>query len=103
MAADRSYARRHSPFDIFQILMDDILAGRLDTRYGIPFIRNLCRDLNGSWVKLTTGEKGRIVYIDESRVSSLPIVQTTKNKFYDLNKEKDVHIEQILTAEEAGE
>lgn len=103
MAADRSYARRHSPFDIFQILMDDILAGKLDTHYGIPFIRNLCRDLNGSWVKLTTGEKGRIVYIDESRVSSLPIVQTTKNKFYDLNKEKDVHIEQILTAEEAGE
>ena len=73
MAADRSYARRRSPFDIFQILMDDILAGKLDTHYGIPFIRNLCRDLNGSWVKLTTGEKGRIVYIDESRVSSLPI------------------------------
>ncbi len=103
MAADKSYAKRKSPFDIFAILYDDILAGKLDATWGVKFIRHLCQDLNGNWVALSNGAKGRIVYIDPSRVSSMPIVQTTTNAFLDLNKEKDIHIEAILTADEAIE
>ena len=100
MAANRSYARRSSPFDVLHVLYEDILNGKLDTEYGVLFMRNLCHALNGNWVELTNGQKARIVYIDESRVTSLPVVQTTKNEFIDLNRSKDVKIASLLTARE---
>ncbi len=100
MAADKAYARRKSPFDVFNILYEDVLKGKLDTEYGVYFMRKLCHSLNGNWVLLSTGEKGRIVYIDESRVKALPVVQVNDNKFIDLNRDSSVKIETILRAEE---
>lgn len=90
MAGDRVFAKRRSPFDVFAILYDDILNGKLDTEYGVFFLKNLCHSLNGSWVQLSNGEQGRIVYIDESRVTSLPVVQTASGEFIDLNTERGV-------------
>ena len=63
-------------------------------------MRNLRRSLNGNWVGLNDGQRGRIVYIDEARVISQPIVQTTKNEFIDLNKKSDLKVETLLTAGE---
>ena len=100
MASDRIFAKRRSPFDVFAPLYDDILDGKLDTEYGVLFIKNLCHSLNGNWVGLSNGEKGRIVYLDESRVRSLPVVQTTSGEFIDLGKNRDVKVECILTAGE---
>ena len=100
MASDRVFAKRRSPFDVFAILYDDILDGKLDTEYGVLFIKHLCHALNGNWVRLSNGEKGRIVYLDESRVRSLPVVQTDKGEFYDLNNKRDIKVECILTASE---
>ena len=102
MAGDRVFAKRRSPFDVFAILYDDILNGKLDTEYGVLFIKNLCHALNGNWVQLSNGERGRIVYIDESRVNALPVVQTTKGEFIDLNTTRQVKIESILTAAEVS-
>ncbi len=100
MAGDRVFAKRRSPFDVFVILYDDIVNGKLDTEYGVLFIKNLCHALNGNWVQLSNGERGRIVYIDESRVTSLPVVQTTRGEFIDLNSTRSVKIDSILTARE---
>ncbi len=102
MAANRSYAKRNSPFDVFKIIYEDVLNGKLDTKYGIRFINELCHSLNGNWVGLSNGERAKIVYIDETRVSSLPIVQTPKGDFYDLNKRHDIKIEALLTANEVS-
>ena len=100
MAANRSYAKRNSPFDIFKVLYDDVLKGKLDTRFGILFMRNLRRSLNGNWVGLNDGQRARIVYIDETRVIAQPVVQTAKNEFIDLNKKTDLKVEALLTARE---
>ena len=100
MAANRSYARRCSPFDILGVLYEDVLNGKLDTEFGVYFMRHLCQSLNGNWVALTNGQKARIVYIDGSRVKSLPVVQTTKNEFIDLNRRSDIKIQAVLTARE---
>ncbi|WP_074671820.1 HD-GYP domain-containing protein [Selenomonas ruminantium] len=100
MASDRVFAKRRSPFDVFATLYDDILDGKLDTEYGVLFIKHLCHALNGNWVRLSNGEKGQIVYLDESRVRSLPVVQTEKGEFIDLNKNRDIKVECILTANE---
>ena len=100
MAANRSYAKRSSPFDVLRVLYDDMIAGKLDTNFTVLFIKNLNHALNGNWVGLSNGERAKIVYIDESRISSLPIVQTTKNQFIDLNRRTDIKIEALLTANE---
>lgn len=100
MAANRSYAKRNSPFDIFKVLYDDVLIGKLDTRFGILFMRNLRRALNGNWVGLNDGQRAKIVYIDEARVTDQPVVQTAKNEFIDLNKTADLKVEALLTAQE---
>ena len=103
MASDRSYAKKRSPFEVFNILADDIMNGRLDTDFGFRFIRRVCHSLNGNWVKLSNGEAGKIIYIDESRLASLPVVQTMDGEFMDLNLRTDVKAEYLLTSREIEE
>lgn len=100
MAGNRSYAKRSSPFDVLKTLYDDMIAGKLDANYTVLFIKNLNHALNGNWVGLSNGERAKIVYIDESRIWALPIVQTMKNEFIDLNRRSDIKIEALLTANE---
>lgn len=91
MASNKVYARKKSPFDIFAELSKE-MTHRLDTSYCVLFIKNLCHAMNGNWVKLDNGANAKIVYIDESRISALPIVQCETGEFIDLNKEKEIHI-----------
>ena len=100
MASRRAYAKRRSPFDVFSALSDEFVANRLDASFGLPFIRNVCNSLHGNWVKLTNGEKGKIVYIDESRINALPIVQTMDGAFVDLNTLSSIRVESLLTSKE---
>ncbi len=102
MATTRVHARRSSPFDVLRLLNEDVFNGKLDTEYGVLFMRNICQSLNGNWVGLSNGGKARIVYIDASRVTALPVVQTVKGEFIDLNTRKDIKVDSILTARELG-
>ena len=101
MVANRSYAKRNSPFDIIKVLYGDVLAGKLDTRFCVVFIKKLLQAINGSWVGLSDGQRAKIVYMDDSRVTALPVVQTTKGEFIDLNRRTDLKVDAILTAQEA--
>ena len=103
MASDRSYAKKRSPFEVFNILSDDIMNGQLDTEFGFRFIRRVCHSLNGNWVKLSNGEAGKIIYIDESRLAALPVVQTMDGEVMDLNLRTDVKVEYLLTSREIEE
>ena len=69
--------------------------------YGVLFVKKVCHALTGSWLRLTSGEKAKIVYIDQSRTNSLPIVETTEGKFYDLAHDGRVKIVELLTLSEA--
>lgn len=95
MAANKVYAKKHSPFDIFNLLADDMTT-KLDTKFCVLFIRNICHSLIGNWVELSTGEKAKIIYIDESRIKALPMVQCENGKFIDLNKEVHIEITKLL-------
>lgn len=100
MATNRSYAKRNSPFDIIKVLYGDALAGKLDTRFVVVFVKKLLQAINGSWVGLSDGQRAKIVYIDDSRVTNLPVVQTLKDEFIDLNKRTDLKVDALLTANE---
>lgn len=100
MATHRAYAKKNSPFDIIKVLYGDALAGKLDTRFVVVFTKKLLQAMNGSWVGLSDGQRAKIVYIDDSRVTSLPVVQTLKDEFLDLNKMTHLKIDSLLTANE---
>lgn len=101
MATHRAYAKRNSPFDIIKVLYGDVLAGKLDTRFGVVFMKNLLQAINGCWVGLSDGRRAKIVYIDDSRVTAQPIVQTNDGEFIDLNRRADLTVAALLTANEA--
>ncbi len=103
MAANKVYAKKKNPFEVFGVLSDDIMHGRLNTEYGVLFIRKICHALNGSWLKLSTGKRAKIVYIDDSRMSALPVVQLTDGTFLDLNSAPDVKITALLNSQELTE
>lgn len=101
MATNRSYAKRNSPFDIIKVLYGDALAGKLDTHFVVVFVQRLLQAINGSWVGLSDGQRAKIVYLDDSRVTNLPVVQTTNDQFIDLNRRSDLKVVALLTAQEA--
>ena len=101
MAANRAYARKVSPFEIFDRLNEDMMGDKLDAEYGVLFVKKICHALTGSWLRLTSGEKAKIIYIDQSRTNSLPIVETTEGKFYDLAHDGRVKVAELLTVSEA--
>lgn len=100
MATHRAYAKRNSPFDIIKVLYNDALAGKLETRFVVTFVKKLLQAINGSWVGLSDGQRAKIVYIDDSRVTALPIVQTANEEFIDLNRRTDLKVDSLLTANE---
>ncbi|MBQ9365348.1 MAG: HD-GYP domain-containing protein [Schwartzia sp.] len=100
IASNRSYDRRQSPFDAFDILLADMMSGKLDAKYGVLFVKKVCQSLIGSWVRLASGKKAKIVYIDQSRTSALPIVETEDGEFWDITTKKDDSIVEMLTYDE---
>jgi len=102
MASSRTYAEKRSPFEVFKILYADVLDGKLDSEYAVLFMRKLNAALNGCWLRLSDGSAGRIVYIDESRVTAMPVVQLTDGGFIDLNTVKDITVVEIMTAAEVS-
>lgn len=101
MAANRAYAHKVSPFEIFDRLNADMMEDKIDAEYGVLFVKKICHALTGSWLRLTSGEKAKIIYIDQSRTNALPIVETTEGKFYDLAHDGRVKIVELLTLSEA--
>ncbi len=97
MASSRTYAEKRSPFEVFKILYADV-DGKLDSEYAVLFMRKLNAALNGCWLRLSDGTAGRIVYIDESRVTAMPVVQLADGGFIDLNTVKDITVVEIMTA-----
>ena len=102
MASSRTYAEKRSPFEVFKILYADVLDGKLDSEYTVLFMRKLNAALNGCWLRLSDGTAGRIVYIDESRVTAMPVVQLVDGGFIDLNTVKDITVAEIMTAAEVS-
>lgn len=102
MASSRAYAQKRAPFEVFKVLYADVLDGKLDSEYAVLFMRKLNAALNGCWLRLSDGTAGRIVYIDELRVTAMPVVQLDSGGFLDLNTVKDITVVEIMTAAEVS-
>lgn len=100
MASNRTYARRKSPFEIFDIFQRDTVGGKFAPEYSVLFVNRLSQSLIGNWVMLTNDKKGKIVYVDQSRTDAMPIVELEDGTFLDTGAQS-VKVKALLTYIEA--
>lgn len=93
LITDRPYRKAISPIMAAEYLSWS--SGKLfDTKVCYVFIKNLAEFYLGKMVKLTSGDTGKIVYIEEN-YPTRPIVQVG-DKFVNLIKDRNINIEALL-------
>lgn len=100
MAASRNYARRKSPFDIFEIFRQETVGGKFNAEYSVLFVNRISQSLIGTWVRLTNEKKAKIIYLDQSQPGSMPIVELEDGTFLNTGTQS-VKVKEILTYVEA--
>lgn len=93
MTTNRSYRNGICAFDVIQKFEEDGYQ-KYDVAYLIPFLKSLALAYINSTVQLSNSLVGEVVMINEQALSR-PIVNVN-NHFYDLSKEKDLHIVSVL-------
>lgn len=94
MISDRPYREKVSPFQAAEYLAWQ--SGQtLDSKICYILINNLAEFYLGKRVKLSTGEYGRIVYVDVN-FPTRPVVALDDGTIKDLVKEKDIQIEELI-------
>lgn len=94
MTNKRPYKDKASPFEAAEYLQWN--AGRtLDSKIVFIFLKNLSVFYTGKDVLLSTGEKGRIIYVDVN-YPTRPVIQVGE-RFIDLVKEKDIQILELFS------
>jgi len=93
LVTDRPYSKAISPIMAAEYLLWS--SGKLfDTKVCYVFIKNLAEFYIGKKVKLTSGETGTIVFIEDN-YPTRPIVKVG-DKFVNLIKEREINVEAIL-------
>lgn len=100
MAASRNYARRKSPFDIFEIFRQETVGGKFNAEYSVLFVNRISQSLIGTWVRLTNEKKAKIIYLDQSQPGAMPIVELEDGTFLNTGTQS-VKVKEILTYVEA--
>ncbi len=93
MTSNRSYRDRFCPFKVIQTFEQECY-GKLDTEFLLIFLKNIAYNYLNCWVRLSSGEEGEIVFINQNNLSR-PIV-SIDNVLVDLSNEKDLTIEELI-------
>jgi len=93
LTSDRPYRNKYSPFHVIRQFEQEYL-GHLDTRFLMLFLQNIAYCYLDSWCTLSTGEEGKIIFIN-NRLPSRPIVQVD-NAIIDLSQEQNIYIEGLI-------
>ena len=93
MTANRAYRSKICPFDVIKQFEADGY-NKYDTSYLLTFLSNIAYIYFGSWVKLSNGEEGEVVYIHQNNLSR-PVVKVG-DKLIDLQKMTDVSISNVF-------
>lgn len=94
MTNERPYKEKSSPFEAAEYIQWN--AGKtLDSKIVYIFLKNLAVFYTGKDVLLSTGQRGRIVYVDVN-FPTRPVVQV-EDQFLDLVKMKDIKIIELYS------
>lgn len=96
MTCERLYKDKLSPFKALEIIRDNQFT-RLDPEIVQSFIRSFANVLIGIRVELSNGKIGKIIFIDNIKTIARPVIKMEQsNKIISLNKERTIHINEIL-------
>jgi len=93
MTANRVYRGAVCPFDVIHIMEKDAFS-TLDPAFALPFLKNVVSSYIHTTVKLSNGETGEVILIND-RDLSRPIVKCA-DEFIDLSKTPGVTITAIM-------
>jgi len=93
MTSNKVYRKMICPFDVIESIERDYF-GILDHGVVSVFLHNIASYYIGDFVKLSSGDIGEIIYINQNNISK-PIIKAN-NQFIDLAMEKDIRITEII-------
>jgi len=93
MTASRAHRARMCPFDVIKQFEIDGY-DKFDTSLLLTFLRNIAYIYFGSWVKLSDGSEGEIVYIHQNNLSR-PVIRIG-DQLIDLQRNLDISITSVL-------
>jgi HD-GYP domain-containing protein (c-di-GMP phosphodiesterase class II) len=93
MTSKRVYRSKICPFDVIECIQRDYFR-KLDQRIANIFLGNIASYYIGEFVKLSSGDIGEIIYINQNNISK-PIVRTNQ-VYIDLSKEKKISIVDLV-------
>jgi len=94
MTSERPYHQRYHPFTVIKMFEEDSY-GILDTRLLFVFLKNIAHNFLGTEVILSTGEKGKIIFINESSPSR-PLIQLDNGNVINLIDNFEINIDKFL-------
>lgn len=93
MTSNRPYRNKLCPFSVIEH-MERTCLGKLDPFFLMAFLRRIAYCYLDNWVVLSTGEEGKIKFINKNNPSR-PIVQID-NTLVNLSQEEDIFIKEIF-------
>jgi len=94
MTTDRPYKKKVSPFVAAEYISWNS-GVTLDSKICYLFLTNLAAFFKGKEVLLSTGQRGKIVYVDVN-FPTRPVVQV-ENEFIDLVQHKEIIVEELFS------
>lgn len=94
LTSDRVYRTAVCPFEVIAIFENDGLQ-KYNPNYILTFLEHMALTYIGNNVRLNDGSTGRIMRIDERRLTR-PLIQLADGSFADLTKQLDLYVEQII-------
>jgi len=90
LTTERSYRKSLTPFSALEIIIEEMYA-KLDPAIASVFLEHVCSYLNGCLVILNTGEKAKVVLLN-NEFPTKPIVQLENNRIVDLRYNNNIKI-----------
>jgi len=94
MTATRVYRKPLCTFEALAAFESDGFQ-YFDAKYLLPFMQNVVNSYINNTVRLNTGEIGEIIMINKQALSR-PVVHCEGNVYYDLSREKNLKIMEVL-------
>lgn len=95
MTSNRVYRKNSPPFYVFETIFSEQFS-LLDPTISQTFLHNIIQTYIGSWVQLSNGQKGEVVFINPA-TPGRPTVRI-ENEFLVLTEHPDVIVQELILA-----
>ncbi|WP_274856407.1 HD-GYP domain-containing protein [Bacillus methanolicus] len=96
MTSERLYRSKQSPFKVLEMMSEDQF-GKFDPVILKALMSGIMNFSNGSKVKLSDGQEGEILFMDEKAPTRPLIKLLNSNEIIDLGKHRHLFINEVLT------